>query len=57
VSQPGVGFDHDTNAVVILDDAGSSFDIPLTTKSAVADAVFDRVSARLSAHERKTPQP
>jgi len=28
VSQPGVGFDHDTNAVVILDDAGSSFDIP-----------------------------
>jgi len=55
VSQPGVGFDHDTNAVVILDDAGSFLRHPLTTKSAVADAVFDRVSARLSAHERKTP--
>ena len=45
VSAPGAGFDHDTNAVVILGADGSSIEIPLTSKDAVADAVLDRVIA------------
>ena len=43
VSAPGAGFDHDTNAVVILDADGSMTEIPLTSKDAVANAVLDRV--------------
>ncbi len=45
VSAPGAGFDHDTNAVVILGADGSTTEIPLTSKDAVADAVLDRVIA------------
>jgi phosphopantothenoylcysteine decarboxylase/phosphopantothenate--cysteine ligase len=45
VSAPGAGFDHDTNAVVILGADGSTVDIPLTSKDAVANAVLDRVIA------------
>ena len=45
VSTPGAGFDHDTNAVVILGADGSSIEIPLTSKDAVANAVLDRVIA------------
>jgi phosphopantothenoylcysteine decarboxylase/phosphopantothenate--cysteine ligase len=47
VSAPGVGFDHDTNAVVILGADGTATEIPLTSKDAVANAVLDRVSAHL----------
>ena len=47
VSAPGAGFDHDTNAVVILDADGGITEIPLTSKDAVAEAVLDRVSAHL----------
>ena len=43
VSAPGAGFDHDTNAVVILGAAGSAQEIPLTSKDAVANAVLDSV--------------
>jgi phosphopantothenoylcysteine decarboxylase/phosphopantothenate--cysteine ligase len=52
VSAPGAGFDHDTNAVVILDADGSSSEIPLTSKDAVAEAVLDRVSAHLGERSR-----
>ena len=45
VSAPGAGFDHDTNAVVILEADGSAQEIPLTSKDAVANAVLDRVNA------------
>jgi phosphopantothenoylcysteine decarboxylase/phosphopantothenate--cysteine ligase len=45
VSAPGAGFDHDTNAVVILEADGSRQEIPLTSKDAVANAVLDRVIA------------
>ncbi len=45
VSAPGAGFDHDTNAVTILDAHGNAVDIPLTSKDAVANAVLDRVIA------------
>ncbi len=49
VSAPGAGFDHDTNAVSILDADGSVTEVPLTSKDAVANAVLDRVIA----HQRE----
>jgi phosphopantothenoylcysteine decarboxylase/phosphopantothenate--cysteine ligase len=45
VSAPGAGFDHDTNAVSILGADGSTTEIALTSKNAVAHAVLDRVIA------------
>ena len=47
VAAPGVGFDHDTNAVLILGADGSSLEVGLTSKEAVAEAVLDAVVARL----------
>jgi phosphopantothenoylcysteine decarboxylase/phosphopantothenate--cysteine ligase len=49
VSAPDVGFDHDTNAVTILGADGSSSNVALSSKSAVANAVLDRVIA----HQRE----
>jgi phosphopantothenoylcysteine decarboxylase/phosphopantothenate--cysteine ligase len=46
VSAPGVGFEHDTNAVVIIADDGSEHDVGLTDKHTVARAVLDAVVAR-----------
>ena len=45
VSEPGVGFDHDTNAVVILDADGGAREVPLTDKREVAAAVLDAALA------------
>jgi phosphopantothenoylcysteine decarboxylase/phosphopantothenate--cysteine ligase len=45
VSAPGTGFDYDTNAVVILEASGSTQEIPLTSKDAVANALLDTVIA------------
>jgi phosphopantothenoylcysteine decarboxylase/phosphopantothenate--cysteine ligase len=47
VAAPGAGFDHDTNAVTILGADGSSKEIGLTSKEAVAQAVLDAVVDRL----------
>jgi phosphopantothenoylcysteine decarboxylase/phosphopantothenate--cysteine ligase len=44
VSKPGVGFEHDTNAVVILGADGSATDVPLTDKRAIARAILDAIS-------------
>jgi phosphopantothenoylcysteine decarboxylase/phosphopantothenate--cysteine ligase len=41
VSQPQVGFEHDTNQVVILGADGSEVDVPLADKHDVAIAVLD----------------
>jgi phosphopantothenoylcysteine decarboxylase/phosphopantothenate--cysteine ligase len=43
VSAAGVGFEHDTNAVVILGADGSERTVALSSKRAVADAVLDEV--------------
>ena len=43
VAAPGVGFDHDTNAVTVLGADGTTTEVGLTSKRAVADAVLDRV--------------
>jgi phosphopantothenoylcysteine decarboxylase/phosphopantothenate--cysteine ligase len=48
VSAPGVGFEHDTNAVVILAADGSAQEIPLTDKRAIARAILDAVSTTRS---------
>lgn len=49
VSAPGVGFEHETNAVTIYERSGAEFSVALADKRAVADAVLDRVVA-LRAH-------
>jgi phosphopantothenoylcysteine decarboxylase/phosphopantothenate--cysteine ligase len=56
VSAPGVGFDHDTNAVTIMT-ADETEEVPLTTKDAVADAVLDKVVALLAGQEGRTGAP
>ena len=43
VSAPGVGFEHDTNAVVILCSSGREVEVPLSDKSEIADALLDLV--------------
>jgi phosphopantothenoylcysteine decarboxylase/phosphopantothenate--cysteine ligase len=48
VSAPGVGFDHDTNAVTVLGADGHTTEVPVSSKMVVADAVLDRVAALLA---------
>ena len=45
VSAPGVGFEHDTNEVLLLDRTGEHHRVPLTDKRTVAGAVLDAVIA------------
>ena len=42
---PGVGFEHDTNAVVILGADGRRVEVPLASKAEIAAAVLDSVVA------------
>ncbi len=57
VSAPGVGFGHDTNAVVVLDADGGAVEVPLTDKRAVAGAVLDLVIARMRPQSKEhTPR-
>lgn len=44
----GTGFEHDTNAVVILGRDGSRSEVPLCSKREIARAVLDQVAALLS---------
>ena len=53
VSAPGVGFEHDTNAVTIVGPDGPVTETGLTTKDRVAAAVLDAAVSRLST---STPQ-
>jgi phosphopantothenoylcysteine decarboxylase/phosphopantothenate--cysteine ligase len=56
VSAPQVGFEHDTNAVVIYAAHGPNIDVPLSSKDQVADAVLDAVLAhRLGSHGPSKP--
>jgi phosphopantothenoylcysteine decarboxylase/phosphopantothenate--cysteine ligase len=43
VSAPGVGFDHDTNAALIIGVDHVHQDVPLSDKRVVARAVLDAV--------------
>jgi phosphopantothenoylcysteine decarboxylase/phosphopantothenate--cysteine ligase len=55
VSRPDAGFEVDTNRAVLLDSAGSVEELPLQTKLELADAIWDRVGARLRNSLRKDP--
>ena len=57
VSAPGVGFDHDTNAVTILGADGTVTEVSLAGKHAIAGAVFDRVVALLAAQRGPSGPP
>ena len=46
VSAEGVGFNHATNAVVIMDRDGSELEVPLTSKEEVAYQLLSKVSER-----------
>ncbi len=50
----GAGFDHDTNQVALISAAGIE-QLPLQTKDAVADAVWDRVVELLAAGDPVPP--
>ena len=54
VSAPAVGFDHDTNAVHILERGGGVVEVPLASKRAVAESVLDMVVRHLGEDEGKT---
>ncbi|UDY36201.1 bifunctional phosphopantothenoylcysteine decarboxylase/phosphopantothenate--cysteine ligase CoaBC [Dermatobacter hominis] len=47
VSAPGVGFEHDTNEVLIIGHKGDQHHVPFAHKRDVARAVMDRVTAVL----------
>lgn len=53
VSQAGAGFGADTNIVTILSADGSAISLPQQTKSAVAEAIIQRVAARLQTVPRR----
>jgi phosphopantothenoylcysteine decarboxylase/phosphopantothenate--cysteine ligase len=44
VAAPGVGFGHDTNAVLIVGADGQEIDVPLGTKAEIANAVVDAIA-------------
>jgi phosphopantothenoylcysteine decarboxylase/phosphopantothenate--cysteine ligase len=54
VAAPGVGFEHDTNAVLIARADGSETVVPLADKHAIAAAIVDQVVAYRD--EPGTPQ-
>jgi phosphopantothenoylcysteine decarboxylase / phosphopantothenate---cysteine ligase len=56
VSAPGVGFEHDTNAVILLSADGGEQDVPIADKREVARAVLDRVVALRSTTRQQPPQ-
>jgi phosphopantothenoylcysteine decarboxylase/phosphopantothenate--cysteine ligase len=49
VAAPGVGFAHDTNAVLIVGSDGVEIEVPLASKEAVAEAIADAIETRLAA--------
>lgn len=53
VSEPGAGFGVDTNIVTIISADGSTISLPQQTKVAVAEAVIQRVAARLQTVPRR----
>ncbi len=46
-TEPGAGFEVDTNRVTLLDRDGGQWDVPLASKATVAEAILDRLEARL----------
>jgi phosphopantothenoylcysteine decarboxylase / phosphopantothenate---cysteine ligase len=57
VSAPGVGFEHDTNSVILLSADGGEQDVPLSDKREVARAVLDAVAALRPTNQQGNPTP
>jgi phosphopantothenoylcysteine decarboxylase/phosphopantothenate--cysteine ligase len=55
VAAPGVGFAHDTNAVLIVGADGHEVEVPLATKAEIAVAVVDAI-VRIETHHSQEPQ-
>jgi phosphopantothenoylcysteine decarboxylase/phosphopantothenate--cysteine ligase len=55
VSAPSVGFEHDTNQVLIMSGSGIERDVPLSDKRAVARAVLDAVVSSRAPHDLDLP--
>ena len=53
VTAPDAGFEVDTNRAILLDSSGAAEDIPLLTKTALADLILDRVVALLGTTQRE----
>lgn len=49
VTRPGVGFEHDTNQVTLIDVSGKAEDLPMMDKFEVAQRVLDRAVMMLAA--------
>ncbi|HET9076168.1 MAG TPA: bifunctional phosphopantothenoylcysteine decarboxylase/phosphopantothenate--cysteine ligase CoaBC [Acidimicrobiales bacterium] len=56
VAAPGVGFSHDTNAVLIVGRHGTEIEVPLTGKDAVAEAVVDAIAGLVSTDNQEQEQ-
>jgi phosphopantothenoylcysteine decarboxylase/phosphopantothenate--cysteine ligase len=54
VAAPGVGFAHDTNAVLIVGRGGYEMEVPLATKAEVAEAVVDSITQIRSRYNQET---
>jgi phosphopantothenoylcysteine decarboxylase / phosphopantothenate---cysteine ligase len=55
VAAPGVGFAHDTNAVLIVGADGHEVEVPLATKAEIAAAVVDAI-VRIETYKTQEPQ-
>ena len=56
VSKPGVGFEHDTNEVIVLMADGTRHRVPLSDKRDIARAVLDAARARLESNPTNQEQ-
>jgi phosphopantothenoylcysteine decarboxylase/phosphopantothenate--cysteine ligase len=50
VGAPGVGFEHDTNEVVLVSATGMDHNVPLTDKRSIARHVIDAIVSIRAAH-------
>ena len=55
VAAPGVGFAHDTNAVLIVGRGGYEMEVPLATKAEVAEAVVNAITQIRARYNQETP--
>ncbi len=51
VSEPGSGFNTDTNRVVFIGHDGATESLPLLTKAEVAERIWDRIASELNERE------
>lgn len=54
ITAPGAGFDVDTNIVTLIDKDGKIENLPLMSKSDVADKILDRVAGMMKISRRKS---